>query len=259
MLFIPTNCGNLDLALNAQTYLNGFTEGHLMNLNAPSITNGGIMHFHNTICNWAYNIPLKFQWVAVIEAVNSSFLKNEIIQIGNRYEGKGWEISNTANDTTRSQVQSIVGCIFAQGVTLPGEKINVDYVGVSEGSRRGFINSPIITGRTDFEPLQMGFLETNRSFVDGFLRPWSILVAHRGLIATNSSTSIKAKITIHQLARGGSDARSLIRKSFIFENCAPISIASETLDYSSSTDFPKIQATFVYSKYYVVDNLTQYA
>jgi hypothetical protein len=153
-------------------------------------------------------------------------------------------------------VQNVIGCIFAQGVSIPGEKIKVEYSGITEGSNRGFINSPIIAGRSDFEPLQIGFLETNRSFIDGFLRPWSILVAHRGLIATENSSSIKARITIHQLARDGTDVQSRIRKSIIFENCAPISIASENLDYSSSSDFPKVQADFVYSKYYIVDNIS---
>lgn len=255
MIAIPTNCGELDLGFSSQLFLNGFIQDHIQNTVPPSLESGGITYFHNTICNWAYNIPLKFQWVAVIQADNSSYLKNQIIQIGNRYEGKGWNVSNSVNDTTQDSVQSIVGCIFAQGATIPGEKLNVDYAGINEGSNRGFIKAPIINGRSDFEPLQMGFLETNRSFVDGFLRPWMIIVGHRGLIATDRSTSIKARITIHQLARTGTDVSSKIRKSFIFENCAPISVNSESLDQINSTDFGKIQASFVYSKYYVVDNL----
>jgi hypothetical protein len=236
--------------------LDGFIQNHIQTFGTATITSGSIKHFHRTMCNWAFNIPLKFQWVAVIEAINANYLKNQILQIGNVYEGRGWNVSNSLNETTKNEVQSVVGCIFAQGVTIPGERVNVEYSGITEGSNRGFIKAPIITGRSDFEPLQMGFLETNRSFVDGFLRPWSIIVAHRGLIATNDSSSIKARITIHQLARTGSDQNSVIRKSFIFENCAPVNIASETLDYSASSDFPKIQATFVYSKYYVVDNIT---
>lgn len=255
MIAIPTNCGVLDLPFNSQLLLDGFIQNHIQNTVPPSLESGGITYFHNTICNWAYNIPLKFHWVAVIQAHNPSYLKNQIIQLGNRYEGKGWNTANSANATSQDSVQSVVGCIFAQGASIPGEKLTVEYAGISEGSNRGFIKAPIINGRADFEPLEMGFLETNRSFVDGFLRPWMIIVGHRGLIATDSSTSIKATITIHQLARTGTDTKSKIRKSFIFENCAPISVNKESLEQTNSTDFPKIQTTFVYSKYFVVDNL----
>ena len=104
--------------------------------------------------------------------------------------------------------------------------------------------------------MEVGFLETNNSFVDTFLRPWSIIVAHKGLIATQLSDSIKATIKLHQLARNGKDdTRSLIRKTFVFENCAPINISNESLDYSPSTDFPKMQAKFAYSRYYIQSDI----
>jgi hypothetical protein len=85
------------------------------------------------------------------------------------------------------------------------------------------------------------------------MRPWSILVAHKGLIATSKDTDIKATIVVHQLKRIGTDWSSAIRKTFVFNNCAPINIASETLDYSSSSDFPKLQVKFAYSRYAVTD------
>lgn len=257
MFNIPTNCGPLDLGLqfanDALERTNRFRKSHIDMTSPPDLTHGRITYFHNVVCSWAFSVPLKFDWVVVINAKNKRYILNEIDNIGNKYETKGWNVGQSANQTNIPTVQDVIGCIFAQGVQIPGEKTKIDRAGVSEGSNRGFINSPIVAGRSDFEPLQIGFLETNNSFIDSFLRPWNILVSHKGLIATPNSSSIKADIIIHQLARNGSDINSVVRKTFVFEDCAPISIAPETLDYSSSSDFPKIQVEFAYSKYYITD------
>jgi len=255
---IPTNCGNIDLASGANERLNKFRTNHIDNALQPDLLNGNITYFHNTICSWAYSVPLKFHWVITIQAKNKNYLLKEIAGINAKYENKGWDMFNSAVATTNPTVQDIIGCIFAQGVNVPGENVNVDFAGVTgDGSNRGFINAPIINGRSNFELLEIGFMETNRSFVDGVLRPWSIVVAHKGLIATENEKSIKADIIIHQLARNGDDQRSRIRKSFVYENCAPVFIASDTLDYSSSSDFPKVQAKFAYSQYYVTDSFSK--
>ena len=255
MLDIPTNCGPLDLqfANEALERVNRFRQSHIDATSPPDLTHGRIKYFHNIICSWAFSVPLKFDWVVVINAKNKNYILNEINNIGDRYETKGWNVGNSASQTTIHSVQDVIGCIFAQGVQIPGEKTKIERAGISEGSNRGFINAPIVSGRTDFEPLQIGFLETNKSFIDGFLRPWNILVSHKGLIATSNSQSIKADIVLHQLARNGSDVTSKIRKTFVFEDCAPISIANETLDYNSGSDFPKLQVEFSYSKYYISD------
>lgn len=257
MLNIPTNCGPLDLGMqfanDALERVNRFRQSHIDATSPPDLTHGRITYFHNIICSWAFSVPLKFDWVVVINAKNKNYLLNEINVIGDKYETKGWNVGNSAAQTNIPSVQDVVGCIFAQGVQIPGEKTKIERAGITEGSNRGFINAPIVAGRNDFEPLQIGFLETNKSFIDGFLRPWNILVSHKGLIATSTSQSIKADIVLHQLARNGSDVTSIVRKTIVFEDCAPISISNETLDYNSSSDFPKIQVDFSYSKYYVSD------
>ena len=257
MLNIPTNCGPLDLGLqfanDALERTNRFRQNHIDMTSPPDINHGRITYFHNVVCSWAFSVPLKFDWVVVINAKNKNYILNEIDNIGNKYESKGWNVGNSARQTNIPTVQDVIGCIFAQGVQIPGEKSKVERAGISEGSNRGYINAPIISGRNDFDPLQIGFLETNNSFIDSFLRPWNILVSHKGLIATPDSSSIKADIILHQLARNGSDVTSIVRKTFVFEDCAPISISPETLDYNPSSDFPKIQVEFSYSKYYITD------
>lgn len=217
----------------------------------PSVTNNGIPYFSNLLCNWAYNIPNKFSWVMIITAHNRNYLLNKIKNIVPSYEPPGWNIASMADATWTNETQDVIGCIFAQGVSLPGEELNVEYSGIFEGSNRGFINAPIINGRNNFEFLRTGFLETNKSFVDGVLRPWGILVGHEGLLAKPRETSIKSDIFVYQLAKNGECNPNVIRKAFIFKDCVPIKVASEELTYSNESDYPKLQVDFVYNSYYI--------
>jgi hypothetical protein len=253
MAEIQTNCGNIP-TYNPISRTNSFVNDQLKTVGKPTLTNRTIPYFHQAICDWAYNVPLKFNWVLFIKPTNPKYLLGQIKRLNYYYE-KGnnaiWDVAQGSEDTTQPAVQEDIGCIFAQGVNIPGENVAIDYAGISDGSKRGFVNSPYINGRGNFEPLEVGFLETNQSFVDTFLRPWSIIVSHKGLIATPQETNLKATITVHQLARIGTDQNSIIRKTFTFEDCAPINISTENLDYSPSSDYPKMQAKFAYNRYTV--------
>jgi len=250
-----TNCGIIPLdQFDPKTEIDQFKNEQINIPGQALLTRKTIPYFHETICQWAYNVPLKFHWVLIISPNNKSKLLEKISGINSTYENNRWDVTESAKVTTLPSVQDVAGCIFAQGVVLPGEDVSLEYAGITEGSKRGFINAPIINGRANFQPLEVGFLDTNRSFVDGFLRPWSIIVAHRGLLAAREEDDdVKATITVHQLARYKSDKNSVIRKTFIFTDCAPINISGETLDYSGGTDFPKLQAKFVYNKYAIHD------
>jgi len=240
-VYLPTNCGNITPQF--------FNICQMQT--PPNITKGHVSYFHSLLCDWALNVPLNFQWVAVITAKDKEYLFNQIKQTVSSIEPKGWNIGSSVDATWTSATQDVIGCIFAQGVDLPGETINTKYVGIEESSNRGFIKSPIIEGRTDFTTLNMGFLETNRSFVDGVLRPWSILVAHKGLIA--SQQSIKANIDVYELAKNGDCNPTVIRKMWHFEDCAPIFIDQEQKKYDSNGSYALRHANFVYNSYYVTD------
>ena len=238
---LPTNCGNIT-PLTFQTCSMPGT---------PDITHSHIPYFHHMMCRWAYSIPLNFQWVLVISAQNRNYLKGKIKGRVPTLEPVGWNITDSVNTTWSNETQDVIGCIFAQGVEIPGETVNIDHVGITEGSKRGFINAPIIMGRSNFAELQVGFLETNRSFVDGVLRPWNILVGHEGLIASNDS--IKANIDIYELAKSGECQPSSIRKHWHFKDCAPTSISPEQKTYEGGSDYPKRQVSFVFNSYYITD------
>jgi len=245
MADIPTTCG----VLTPQTY-------ELIKFNGqPDIQQGHIPYFHQMLCQWAYSIAQQYSFVVVIEAQNKDFLLNKIKSTVPNLEPPGWDVETMVDDTWKTETQDVVGCIFAGAVRIPGESVGTERVGITDGSRRGFINAPIINGRSDFENLEIGFTETNQSFIDGVLRPWSILVSHEGLLAKPSNQSIKANVQIYQLARAIKEPDSIrpnvIRKHWTFMDCAPINVLDEDLSYGA-TDYGKRQVQFVYNSYNLV-------
>ncbi len=245
MANVPTNCGTLTPQIFEMVTQQG----------SPEITHSHIPHFHSMMCNWAYNAAQQWSWVVIIEAHSKDNLLNKIKTKIPVYE-KDWNVSDIADATWTTSTQETVGCIFAQSVRLPGESTNVDYVGITEGSNRGFINAPIITGRANFEALEIAFLETNQSFTDGVLRPWKIIVNHEGLLATSRENSIKSNIYVYQLAKAGEEEKNVIRKIWTYYDAVPISISDEDLDYSAG-DYGKRQVKFVYNRYSITSGLGQ--
>ena len=214
----------------------------------PSVQHTHVPYFHSMLCNWANNIALPFLWVVVITAQSKNTLVNKIKNMG-KYEPQGWDTGSAVDATWTDATQDVIGCIFAQAVRIPGESMGIEHAGITEGSRRGFINAPIATGRGDFEPLELTFIETNQSFTDGVLRPWTIIANHEGLIATAPGNSIKSDIYIYQLAKAGNHTPNIIRKAWRFKDCVPVNISSDDLTYGSSSDHGKRQTQFVYNSY----------
>jgi hypothetical protein len=242
MAGITTNCG----IITPQSY-----EDIVCSIpGANQITHNNLSEFYRTMCEWAYNIPLNFQWVLFINPDDIKHLKEEIATIS-KIEHKEWNMKNTIDKTWIDKTQENIGCIFAHAIELPGEKSIVERAGTPDGSNRGFIKAPIINGRDDFPNLSVTFLETNLSFVDGFLRPWNILVNHRGLIARKKS--IKSTIHVFELAKAGACKPNIIRKHWVFHGAVPVMISEEQKSQESSTDYGKRQTQFVFNSYYLED------
>lgn len=242
MATIPTTCG----ILTPQTY-------EIMKFGGSAdIQQGHIPFFHGLLCQWAYNIAQQYSFVIVINAQNKDYLLNKFRSTIQTLEPEGWEVGKMVDDTWKDEVQDTIGCIFANSVRIPGETMTTERVGISEGSKRGFINAPIINGRNDLPLLEVGFTETNQSFVDGVLRPWVIVGAHEGLMAKVPPASIKANIDIYQLARAMDDrpTKNIVRKHWTFLDCVPTEVVQEDLAYNS-TDFGKRQVQFVYNSYHL--------
>lgn len=237
MANVVTNCGTITP--------NVFD---VIRFDVPSVSDSHIPYFHSLMCQWALNVALPFSWVVVIDAQDKENLFSKISGI-KTFEPGEWDVNEALNATWTEQTQDVIGCIFAQGVSIPGEDITIERAGITEGSKNGFINAPIVNGRADFTPLQISFLETNRSFADGVMRPWSVVVGHQGLIAQENS--IKANIHIYQLAKNGEESTNIIRKAWTFFDCVPTQITAEELTYGTG-DFGKRQIYFAYNYYTLV-------
>lgn len=233
----------------------------------PSITGQHIPYFHSMLCEWAYNISLNFFWVIVIDAQQKNHLLNSIVDVAQlepRYKGK-WEVTDReVNALFNEQTQDTIGCIFADSVRVPGESVTIQHFGGSQRNN-GNLKSPAITNRSDLTPLEIGFRETNLSFTDFFLRPWSIITGYKGLISDDGSLrspsnasywggSIKSNIHLYQLAKNGTTGNpcneSVVRKEYHFYDACPIKINDDELSQDSS-GINKRQVSFTYNYYSV--------
>jgi hypothetical protein len=161
-----------------------------------------------------------------------------------------------------------MGCIFARQVTLPEERIEVGHTGLDYG---GFMAPATASKRHGYQKLGITFLETNASFVDLILRPWSILVGYNGLVARDpkSSKYIKGNVNLVMLAKATKlpdnyiskagfnllNNSMAIRKVYQFTNVAPIYVPSEEYSYQEEgMRFSNVD--FCYDSYSILDGNT---
>src|SRR5579864_5107173 len=136
----------------------------------------------------------------------------------------------------------------------------------------GYVRGVYTTQRKDFGLFDVSFLDTNLSFADSVLRPWSIMAAHRSLIArasdTNASTNatntpnqgngVKTNIIVYHLAKDGADQPMIVREQYNFYDCVPVDIDGP--HYSSEGEQVVLrQIKFLYSYYTVNFSNTQLA
>jgi len=210
--------------------------------------------------NWSTNIALPTLWYCHFHLDSVNCLKGTLNnQLGN-YESalgnNGWGINKESvkhliDGRLQYATDSLIGCVFAKQVNLPGELIKTSHEGLDYG---GFMAPATTNGRRDVENLQITLLETNLSFLDLVIRPWSILVGYNGFVA-RSKKSIKnvkcSQCDIVMLSKAGPDNPLSIRKIFRFYNIAPMDISGES--YSHMTDALKTtQVNFAYDGYTVL-------
>ena len=148
--------------------------------------------------------------------------------------------------------------LFANGVSVPGESVGVARAGMSAesgGLHGGLLSAPILKGRKDLSNLEITFIETNVSFIDTIIRPWSVATAQYGLFARsqNSLQNFKTTVTIDYLDKTGkANEDSETRKRITFSDAAPVEVASYETTYGStgkSTDIRSTKTSWVYSTY----------
>ena len=222
---------------------------------------GRIPHFFDLLGQLPTSIPIQSQWVLIFQG----FPTDLINRVG-RYEAyekadpsTSWRNVQLFTDVeTSAPLQLLKGCVFAQKINTPSE--GIDYIRVGENYKGGYVKGPVTGTRADFNTFDASFLETNLSFADMVLRPWSIMAAHQGLFAREADTvggltprngglaGIKTNISIYHLGKAGAGIPPIVRKLYNFYECVPISVDSES--YSYITDEMVLRnVSFLYSYY----------
>lgn len=222
---------------------------------APQPNLNQIPFFHHLLCRWPTAITTDCLWGVIIEPRNERFFANLIGNVAD-FEPSiygSWSVVNGFDAVWTYDNQKQVGCIFAQGVQLPGDGMGISFAGAPAGQQRGFLNVPVAGDRHQINTVSISMLETNSSFADFCLRPWTVMTAHKGMLAYPDSMSIKAHITAFQMAKAGVDVPLAIRKIYSFYDCVPIDIDGESLVYSADTSAKERVVNFAYN-YYTVNN-----
>lgn len=238
----------------------GSTSVNLFGTNVPLVPLVSYRnHFLRALSTWSGSIPNQTMWLVLIDkfpdAINTKMLQT--LEGRGDGDGLGNDIDKNMMTTTGYLYQKIAGCVFAQGVNIPGEAVTMNYAQTTK--QRGFIGGLYADPRQALQPLTIQFLETNTSFVDFVIRPWTILTSHLGLVArpdyrpengSYGEENIKTNITIIQLAKTYQQRSSVQRKVWRFFNCTPARFDAANLPYNE-TGIQTYNVDFFYTHYTV--------
>ena len=208
--------------------------------------------------SWFSAVPLRTQWMLLIQGY-PALLQTQVVHSLERYEGNynNFDISQAVSILKSYPLNRVIGCVFAQGINIPsGQTLDTQKDKIFGDKQRGFIPGQISTGKNTFENLTIQFRETNTSFVDFVVRPWSMLSSHFGFVAREPGDlrDMKTNITILQYTRSYQKISQIPRKIWTFYNCYPVSVDNKNLTYDAEAmDIHSTQWAF--SNYAVQNNL----
>lgn len=222
---------------------------------------GFVEDFFGKLSNWSGAIPLQSFWVIVITFPPG--LQSKLNAFVSEYDHKPWNdsigggydqsvfynlISSPWQDHVRNDYG--YGCFFARSINVPGERVDTASLSIVN---QGLQFPSIIKGRNSPTELGVSFMETNDSFIDVVLRPWTILGAYMGAVARPPRDSVKG--TIDAIFYGKTDPGSnlVVRKSFKFHNVIPTEVNSQ--EYTQAGDALLVRPVkFLYSSYSMGNN-----
>jgi len=208
--------------------------------------------------SWFTTIPMRTQWMVLIESY-PALLQTSVIQNLERTEGNynNFDISQAVSILKSYPLNRVVGCIFAQGADIPQlEILETGRDKIFNQQQRGFIPGVISNGRSPFTDLTIQFRETNTSFVDFVVRPWTMLAEHFGMKARppGDERNVSTTIKILQFTRTYQELSQIPRKIWTFYNCMPVSVANTNLTYDQES-LEIANTTWAFSNYCVENNL----
>lgn len=234
------------------------TVASWQNTNPPGPTTfiGQIPFFLNAVLSTpAGALPKGPLWVIVFDFDDN--ILNTIKSV-KQYEPRmpePWLIDSALNTVTSQRYQKEKGCMFAQTVTIPGDSLNYTQEGITYNS---YIRGGVGSGRRDFDPLRINFLNTNVSFVDNVIRPWVVMTGHLGMIARPPEQKYRCNLTVYKLGIDRVDRPPFIAQQFNFWEVCPINVLAEDLTYSENAPITKT-AEFVYQWYTTTSHRNSFA
>jgi hypothetical protein len=214
-------------------------------------------YFLTQLNSWVTTPSLLSQWICVIDRFPTA-LRSGILRTLERTNGNfnAYEINTAKTALTLYPLQRVAGCVFANKVQLPGESYNIETATLE--NNRGFIPG-VISGKRDSyaeNQLNLGFYESNVSFIDFVFRPWVMLASHYGFVTRKEPEyNIKCNITLLFYSKTFQDISMVPRKVFRFFNCVPTTINSQTYDYTEKESVESFDVSFAYTNYTIESNL----
>ena len=147
--------------------------------------------------------------------------------------GDGWDQTLAGSLLGGVAYQDIVGCIFATAVTIPSlDKVSVENIGISNNA--GYKQGVITNGREGFASslLKIDFRETNASFADLVIKPWTFLSARYGGLPFYGH---KTNITIMEYSKTYQHVTQTPSKIWLFKGARPLSVSDLPLKYGADT------------------------
>lgn len=208
--------------------------------------------------SWFTTIPLRTQWMLLIQGY-PQLLQTQVIQSLEDRQGNinNFDISQAVSILKSYPLNKVIGCVFAQGVNIPSaQRLSVSKNKIFGDKQRGFIPGQVSEGKNTFDNLTIQFRETNTSFADFVVRPWSMLSSHFGFVSRPAGDlrDVSTTISILQFTRSYQKLSQIPRKIWTFYNCFPISVSNQNLTYD--TEGMEMNTTeWSYSNYAVQNNL----
>jgi len=215
-------------------------------------------YFLSQMESWFTTVPMRTQWMVLIQSY-PTLLTTSVLQNLERTEGNfnNFNISQAVSILKSYPLNKVVGCLFAQGVNIPQlENLEVGRDKIFNQQQRGFIPGVVSNGRQPFGDLTIQFRETNTSFVDFVVRPWTILSEHFGMVArpTGDLRNVSTTIKVLQFTRTYQEISQIPRKIWTFYNCMPTSVNPKNLTYDQES-MEIDDTTWAFSNYAVENNL----
>lgn len=235
--------------------------------NGSSVSVGYYENFLSQLGEWSTAVPLQNFWVILITVPNGVRTWINKLTDGGLDE-QAWNnfqidtFDELVKITENASGDYIYGCFLARTISMPGDGISLENVTIPNDP--GLLYPPISRGRATPQEITISFLETNNSYVDNVLRPWSLISSYTGLIARNEG---EIKGNIQAIFFGKSDEVQLAnlngsstlklqgkkiikRKKMTFQNVVPVNINAQEYSYIGDAVLTR-PVRFTYSSYSV--------